>query len=614
MKKVISFILVSILTLTVISIAVPAFAAEAIADGTMIYFEDFNGYTNTTTSADTAAQAGFTVLNKSEGTAITDNTALWLIEDGRLHIDNFISVSGGTDSFLLVVPDSKMSEINDTCNYTIQYDLTLMAGVNTSRYIAVPFHYSLSTYGDYDMFERFRNRYIGDSAFYRLMLAITLPLVVQQSLTILVPLIDNIMVGTLADEPFSGVSVVNQCFNVFITTLLGGISAASIFGAQFYGIGDWRGMRDTFRFRLLFGAGVTAVAIAIFLVFGDSLCKLFVDNESNSPQVVEATVGYAHEYLSVVVWSLIPFFVSQVYAAVLREAGETVHPMIASIIAIISNIFLNYLFIFGNWGLPAMGVFGAALATVIARILEAVYLVVYTHKNSARYPFVEGVYSSPRIPISLCRSITVTGTPLLINEFLWSFGMATISAAYAFRGLDVVAAFNIASTVWNIFWNIGVAIGFGNSILVGRELGAENMEQAYAVNRRVLVFSVALHMIMSAVLLAVAPAISGFYNVSAQARELAVAMIRVQALMMPVNACLQITFHTLRSGGKTIITFLFDAAYTWCVPVVLSSVLCYFTALPIIGCFFLVQISDLIKLAIALVLLKSGKWANKVIA
>lgn len=125
------------------------------------------------------------------------------------------------------------------------------------------------------MTKTFRQKYIGDRAFYRMVLAIAIPLVIQQGITSFVSLLDNLMVGALGEEPLSGVSIVNQLVNVYNLTIFGGLSGASIFGAQFYGVGDWKGMRDTFRFRMIFSVLITALAIGVFLTFGEPLCLLF---------------------------------------------------------------------------------------------------------------------------------------------------------------------------------------------------------------------------------------------------------------------------------------------------------------------------------------------------
>lgn len=463
------------------------------------------------------------------------------------------------------------------------------------------------------MTKTFREKYIGDRAFYRMVLAIAVPLIIQQGITSFVTLLDNLMVGALGTVPLSGVSIVNQVFMVYNLTLFGGLSGASIFGAQFFGIGDWKGMRDTFRFRMLFGVGVTAIAVSVFLCFGDSLALLFLENENNSAAEIAATLEQARAYLSIAAWGLIPFMLSQVYVNLLRETGETFHPMIASVLAILTNLVLNYIFIFGKLGVPAMGVAGAALATVIARVLEMMYVIVYTHRKHERFRYIEEAYRSLKIPMDLCKRIVVTGTPLMFNEMLWSLGMTVISGNYAFRGLEVVAASNIATSAWNLFCIVMMAMGSVTAIMVGQKLGAGEIEGAKDIDRKLIFVTEVVHIAIGLVLILTADLVPMLYEVEQSTRDIASAMLRIQGLVLPVHSYVHVAYFTIRSGGKTVVTFLFDCFYTWCVPVVVSFIVCRYTGLSIIVCYAIVQATDLIKMGIAMPMLKSGFWAKNII-
>ncbi len=463
------------------------------------------------------------------------------------------------------------------------------------------------------MTKTFRQKYIGDRAFYRMVLAIAIPLIIQQGITSFVSLLDNLMVGALGKESLSSVSIVNQLINVFNLTLFGGLSGASIFGAQFYGNGDWKGMRDTFRFRMIFGVIVTALALSVFYLFGDTLSLLFLENDNNSPETIAVTLEYAMEYMRIALIGLVPFMLSQVYANLLRETGETVHPMIASVIAILTNLVLNYCLIYGKFGFPEMGVAGAALATVIARVLEAVYVMVYTHTHAAKFPYIRGAFRSLSIPADLCRRIIITGTPLMFNEMLWSLGMTVISGNYASRGLDVVAASNIAMTAWNLFCVIMFAMGSVVAIMVGQQLGAGNIDGAKDIDRKLIFITEVIHIVMGLLLILTADLVPLLYDVDEATRNIAAAMLRIQGLVLPIHSYVHVAYFTIRSGGKTVITFLFDCFYTWCVPVVVSYVVCRLTGLDVIACYAIVQATDLIKMAIAMPMLKSGFWAKNII-
>lgn len=464
------------------------------------------------------------------------------------------------------------------------------------------------------MFRKFRERYIGDRVFYKMVLVLIVPMIVQQGVTNFVSLLDNVMVGALGTQQMSGVAIANQLIFVFNLAVFGGLSGAAIFGAQFFGRGDHVGMRNTMRFKLLFGSVVTAIAIVVFLVFGGNLVQLFLENEANAALDTSVTLDYARDYLRVIVWGLIPFMLVQVYAGTLREAGETVVPMIGSICAIAVNLSLNYALIYGHFGMPRMGVAGAALATVIARYVELAVVVVYTHKSAARFPFIHGLYRSAHVPLWLVKKIAVTGTPLLLNEVLWSVGTTFVNQNYSTRGLAVVAAMNIESTAWQLFCVIMFAMGNAVSILVGQKLGANEVEQAKDVDRKLLFFNLVIHVGIGLLIIACAPLIPKLYNTEPEVRRYAMLFLMVAGASLPIHAFIHTAYFTIRSGGKTVITFFFDSVYTWCVPVVLSFLLCRHTQVPIVPVFAIVQFSDLIKVFIAVPMLRSGFWAKNLVA
>lgn len=460
---------------------------------------------------------------------------------------------------------------------------------------------------------RFREKYIGNRAFYATVMHLVLPMIVQQGITQFVNLLDNVMVGRLGTNPMSGVAIVNQIVFIFNLTIFGGLSGASIFGAQFFGKKDNNGVRDTFRFRMLFSAAVLLLGIGIFLLFGQQLFGLYLNEEASSPADIAATMAYAKSYMYVILWGLLPFVAVQCFSSVLRDAGETVSPMIASVIAILVNLVLNYLLIFGSFGFPKMGVAGAALATVIARYLEAFYLIFRTYRHRERFPFLKGAFRSLRVPLSLCKRIAVTGTPLLLNEFLWSLGMAAIQVCYATRGLTAVAAVNIESTVYNLFSILIMASGNAVGILSGQLLGANDIEGAKDAVRKLLFLTVAANTVVGLIIIGASPFIPYIYNTEPIVRETATRLLMVIGCFMPLMSYINGCYFTIRSGGKTFITFLFDCVFTWVVCLPIAYLSCTYTGLSVVGVFFCVQCADIIKVIIGAVMLRSGIWANNVV-
>lgn len=463
------------------------------------------------------------------------------------------------------------------------------------------------------MLATFKERYIGSRAFYRHLLVVLIPLIIQQGITSFVNLLDNVMVGSLGTSSINAVAIVNQLIFVFNLTIFGGLSGASIFGAQFYGSGDEEGMRYTVRIKMWMIAIASVAVLVIFGFWGEPLAGLFLNPETNSPEAMLETMALVREYLFIAMWGLVPFAVVQAYGGTLRETGETFAPMAASVLAISLNLAGNWLLIFGNLGFPRMGVAGAALATALSRWAEMLVVVIFTHRNLDRYPFMRRVYAGFHIPGELLRQVMLIGSPLMFNEIFWSLGTTFVNQNYSTRGLVSVAANNITSTVWQLFCVIMFAMGSAVSILVGQKLGANEIEEAKAVDRRLLFLNLVLHILIGVLIILAAPFIPLLYNTEAEVRQIATQMLVVAGLALPITSTVHCAYFTIRSGGKTFVTLLFDSVYTWLVPVPLSFVLARYTAIPIVAVYAAVQFSEFLKLCIAIPLLRSGFWANNMV-
>ena len=372
------------------------------------------------------------------------------------------------------------------------------------------------------------------------------------------------------------------------------------------------GMRNTFRFKLIFSALLSVTAIIVYLLFGDSFIGSFLQGESNGGDLaLTRTLG--NGYLRIMLWGLIPFALVQTYAGLLREAGRTVPPMVSGIIAILTNLFLNWVLIYGNLGAPALGVKGAAIATVISRYVELVVIVQHAHRHTDRYPFFQNAFRSFRVPGKLIGKISRTGLPLLINEILWSLGMTFINQFYSTRGLNAVAALNINGTAWNLFCVIMFAMGSAVSIMVGQRLGAGQMEEARDVDRKLIFLTEVLHIIIGALMILCSPLVPRLYNVGPEVRDLTRKLLMIAGLSLPIHSFAHVTYFTIRSGGRTVITFFFDAVYTWVVTVLLAFCLTRFTQMDILQIYFCVQFVDVVKLVIGLLMLRSDFWARNVV-
>ena len=456
------------------------------------------------------------------------------------------------------------------------------------------------------------HKYIGDRDFYRRVVTIVVPIIIQNTVTNFVSLLDNIMVGRIGTEQMSGVAIANQLIFVFNLCIFGGLSGAGIFGAQFYGQGNHEGVRSTFRFKFITGMLIFFIALGVLIPFGPTLISHYLTDGEGAGDLMR-TFEYSKSYMRIMLFGLLPFALTQCYSGTLRETGETRLPMVASIAAVLTNLCLNYLLIFGKLGLPKLGCDGAALATVISRYVELAIVAVVTHLHSGDYPFIQGAYRSLRVPGALTRSIILKGMPLLINEGLWSVGMAMLNQNYSLRGLAVIAALNISGTISNIFNVVFMSMGNAIAIMVGQELGSGELDRARDVDRKLIALNISTCLVMGTLLFTVAPLIPKIYETTDVVRNLASTFIRIAACCMPIYACGHSCYFTLRSGGKTMLTFLFDSGYTWAVSLPLSFCLIRLTALPIVPIFIMVQLADLIKGGFGLYLVKKGVWVHNIV-
>ena len=459
---------------------------------------------------------------------------------------------------------------------------------------------------------RLFSKFIGDRQFYKMVLLTAVPIMVQNGITNFVSLLDNIMIGRVGTEQMSGVAIVNQLIFVYNLCLFGGVSGAGIFTAQFYGQKNYEGVRQTMRFKLWLVSSATLLAAGVLLAGGTELISAYLRGEG-AGENISATLLYGKQYLGIMLCGLPAFAIVQAYSSTLRECGQTVLPMKAGITAVAVNLAFNYLLIYGKLGFPQLGVRGAALATVISRYVEMLLILIQVRRQTERYAFLSGLYRTLRIPKELAWKVTVKGSPLLFNETLWAAGMAMLAQCYSVRGLNVVAGLNVANTIGNVFNIVFLAMGESVAIIVGQLLGAGKMKQARDTDNKMIAFAVMCSSAVAAVMLLSAPLFPKLYNINAEAARLAKYFIMASALFMPQQAFLNASYFTLRSGGKTGITFLFDSVFIWCVSVAIAYTLSRFTQLPVIAVFVMVQLGDLIKCVIGFVLVKKGIWLENIV-
>ena len=457
------------------------------------------------------------------------------------------------------------------------------------------------------------SRFFGDKHFYKHIFFLMLPIMIQNGITNFVNMLDNIMVGRVGTMEMTGVAVSNQLLFVFNLCIFGAVSGAGIFGTQFFGKKDHEGVRHTFRFKVLFCTALTILGIAVLYFGGEGLIGLYLKGEGSAEQIA-ATLAYGREYLNIMLIGLLPYTLVQCYSSTLRETGETFLPMVGGVAAVLVNLVFNYILIFGNFGAPKLGIAGAAIATVMSRFVELAVVVIWTRMKAKENPFIIGAFRSAYVPLALIKQIALKGFPLMANEILWASGIAIVNQCYSVRGLDVVAANNIAQTFWNVFSVAFMAVGVAIGIVVGQMLGAGETDEAKTAATRLITFSILISTVIGISYAIAAIWIPQAYNTTDPVQLLATRLMQITGLAMPLDACAHACYFTLRSGGKTFITFIFDSGYVWLVNLPIAALLAYTTTMPILPLFLICQLLLIAKGALGVYFVAKGTWARKIVS
>ena len=452
------------------------------------------------------------------------------------------------------------------------------------------------------------NKLIGDKAFYKRILALMIPIAIQNGITNFVGMLDNVMVGRLGSGPMSGVSIANQMLLIYNFCLLGVVAGAGIFGAQFVGREDYKNFKNSLRFRIYLSLVVSIAAATILLTMGGSITNLFLKGDGNKTEA-ELMLKSAKDYISIIVFGFLPYAVSMSYTGALRETGDTKSPMRASFLAVFVNLVLNYLLIFGHFGLPRLGIKGAALATVISRFSEMFYLVIKAHFVS-RSEYFKGAYKTLKVPIKLGFMVTRKSVPLMLNEMLWGSSFAFLSQSYSLKGLPVVAATSICNTFWEVFGVSFIAAGVTVSIVVGQQLGAGEHKTAKETAYKMITFSFFIGILAGGLYAAASRFIPLLYNVSNEIRDMAFYLMLIEAALMPFDSLVQSCYFAVRSGGKVWLTTAFDSGFAMLVIVPIAFILARFTNMSIYQIYFLSKGAVIIKCILGVLLIRTNTWIN----
>ncbi|MGI6193274.1 MAG: MATE family efflux transporter [Christensenellales bacterium] len=439
----------------------------------------------------------------------------------------------------------------------------------------------------------------GDSRFFKLWLSLALPIMLQQGLSSVLYLLDNIMVGQLGETAIASVGVANQL--TFLMQVFGfGInSGAGIFAAQYWGKNDRDGIHRIEGIALTLSVVLGALFTVAALVFGRQISDIY----SNDPQVIELSA----QYLAILGWSYIFQLVSQTLGIILRACGSPMLAMTATLAGVCTNGVLNYIFIFGHLGLPAMGVEGAALATVIAAVVNTVVLItVSIKKKNVVAASLKKLFSFSK---SLFKDFVKLSLPVFFNEALWSLGISMYSILWGILGTEVQASMQIYTTIDRIGFIMMAGLGSAAGVITGNTIGEGNIDRAKLYSKRMLIITPVAVLLFSMLLQFAAPLFLLLFDVTPAVSAMALSVIRVYCGAMFLYALnYTIIIGTLRAGGDTGYASAVDLVGLWAVSVPLAFLFGLALGVPVWLVFLATALGDVLKAFMGLRRIKTGKW------
>lgn len=445
-------------------------------------------------------------------------------------------------------------------------------------------------------------KYLGTKEFYKSVSSIALPIMAQQFITTFVNLIDNVMIGSIGNIALTSVTVANRFFLIVNSLLFGLCGAAGIYIAQYFGAKEKRKCQEVFNINMFFSIGAAVLFTFVIFVFPQFAVELF----SKTPIIVEEAI----KYLQFAKYTYIPFAISFTCMMALRAVGINKIQLKVGTVAVLTNTLLNYCLIFGHFGFPEMGIQGAAIATVTARVVEMTIYLVVLYRN--RHFFSFDLKGMIRINLGLLTNIIRKAIPLTANEILFSIGQSLIFMSYMRCDEYLVASISVVDTVANIMFIVFGGLSSAISIMIGNKLGANQLDKAKENARKLLCFGLMVSLVIGSIFFMLAPLIPNMYNVDVPIKEAIVTLVRIKSIMINIYAFNVCIFFILRAGGDVVSTMVMDSGFLWVAGVLVSTVLSSFTTISLITLYIIVESLDLIKLMIAAYFFKKERWVKNI--
>lgn len=448
------------------------------------------------------------------------------------------------------------------------------------------------------------SNYKKDKEFYIRLFVITLPIAMQSLITSSLNMLDTMMIGKIGELELASVGIANQYYFLY-SLLANSIPIGSgVLIAQLWGKKDTLNIKRTLSRSLFYNIILTLG----FMILGLSLPGKIMSIFSNDPAVINIGI----DYLKIVVISYLFTSITFTFASGLRSIGNTKLPMWGSFIGLIVNGVLNAILIFGLFGAPKMGIKGAALATLIARIVEFIIVVgaVYLKVDVLKLRFKDMLELSK----SLSETLNKVTLPIFLNESCWAFGNITYTAIYASIGTSAAASIQICSTIMNLFMIVAFGLANAGVVIIGNEIGANREDEAISASKKISSLSVKISIVLAIVLALLAKPIVSFFNVSAEVKMAAQYILYIYALVMVFkvyNAVMIVGI--LRGGGDTTYGSILQGLTLWLIGIPLAAFATFVLKLPVYFVVMFATVEEIIKLLLMMRRFKSFKWIKNMV-
>ncbi|MBS3987180.1 MAG: MATE family efflux transporter [Erysipelothrix sp.] len=440
-------------------------------------------------------------------------------------------------------------------------------------------------------------KYLAPARFYKRMAIVGLPIMIQQMLNSIMGIVDSIMVSSI--NGVSAVGNATQIENLMMTISFGAASGASIFIAQYFGSKDEVHQRKSFfvgvGFTLLIALGMLTLAT----FFPRTLMRFFIDDVT----VIENSLVY----LDVVKWSYIPFVITMMFSFAYRSIQKTMVSLGIGIIAMITNVVLNAILIFGLFGFPTLGIQGAAIATLIAHTLSAILHVIYARLT--HQPFFSLEVKNMLVESPLIRKISSRAIPLMFNELFFGVGMTLFIRFYGMYGPESLESYYVANQLSMFFFFAIMGVNAASSAILGAILGEGKLEEAKATMHYFYGVGVFLALGLSLLVLILAPWLVSLYGNGVGQPQLAILILRVLSLRLSLRVFNVLIFSALRAGGDAKFLTWLDAGLVWGIGLPLTAFLVLVVKVESLAVvLLLVQIEQVVRVVIGLMRVSQGRW------